>query len=264
MTTALLTTLRTTLLTVAESAHAPAMRAYMRDQFDFLGVRTPQRRASCSRSAAEGNLREIINIYISLCGVFAADQSTGEHGDSGWIGMGRTSLDLAGDHVACGTDMRSQVRRRAYARCLRMQPNQLEVFHLQPQSQRIPPADIRASVGVVSDPGRQDHRTGRQIGPAIGPRGASHRDQRGVETIDGIAAVRNSENGLIELGAGAGKDMIAAETNYKTAKADYDFQSNIGLNKEIQTAKAEVDYLLSRVARVDRRANLQPQSSAAG
>src|ERR1700687_4654668 len=30
------------------------------------------------------------------------------------------------------------------------------------------------------------------------------------------------------------------------------------------TAKAEVDYLLSRVARIDRRANLQPQSSAAG
>jgi len=30
------------------------------------------------------------------------------------------------------------------------------------------------------------------------------------------------------------------------------------------TAKAEVDYLLSRVARVDRRANLQTQSSAAG
>jgi 4-hydroxy-tetrahydrodipicolinate synthase len=29
-------------------------------------------------------------------------------------------------------------------------------------------------------------------------------------------------------------------------------------------AKAEVDYLLSRVARIDLRANLQPQSSAAG
>src|SRR5262249_32032582 len=29
-------------------------------------------------------------------------------------------------------------------------------------------------------------------------------------------------------------------------------------------ARAEVDYLLSRVARIDRRANLQPQSSAAG
>src|SRR5580692_1135941 len=31
-----------------------------------------------------------------------------------------------------------------------------------------------------------------------------------------------------------------------------------------EKAKAEVDYLLSRVARVDRRANLKPQSSAAG
>jgi 4-hydroxy-tetrahydrodipicolinate synthase len=30
------------------------------------------------------------------------------------------------------------------------------------------------------------------------------------------------------------------------------------------TARAEVDYLLSRVARVDQRANLQPQSRAAG
>ena len=76
---------------------------------------------------------------------------------------------------------------------------------------------------------------------------------------------------LIELGAGAGKDLIAAETTYKieqknlesakankdvisaeaaykTAKADYDFQLNIPLNKEIQEASGEVktsqvDYL---------------------
>lgn len=46
---------------------------------------------------------------------------------------------------------------------------------------------------------------------------------------------------LMELGAGAGKDMVAAEMNYKTAKADYDFQSNIGLNKEIQEAAADVE-----------------------
>ena len=51
---------------------------------------------------------------------------------------------------------------------------------------------------------------------------------------------------LIELGAGAGKDQIAAETNYRTAKADYDFQSNIALNRELQEAKAEV-----QTARVD-------------
>lgn len=69
---------------------------------------------------------------------------------------------------------------------------------------------------------------------------------------------------LVELGAGAGKDLVAAETNFRieqknvenalankdvitaeanlrSAKADYDFQTNISLNKEIQEAKAEVE-----------------------
>ncbi|MCY7374667.1 MAG: efflux RND transporter periplasmic adaptor subunit, partial [Pyrinomonadaceae bacterium] len=39
----------------------------------------------------------------------------------------------------------------------------------------------------------------------------------------------------------AGKDLISVETTYKTAKADYDFQTNISLNKEIQEAKADVE-----------------------
>src|SRR5262245_1119815 len=51
---------------------------------------------------------------------------------------------------------------------------------------------------------------------------------------------------LIELGAGAGKDLISAETAYKTAKAEYDFQSNISLNKELAEAQAE-----AATARVD-------------
>jgi cobalt-zinc-cadmium efflux system membrane fusion protein len=46
---------------------------------------------------------------------------------------------------------------------------------------------------------------------------------------------------LVEIGAGAGKDLVAAEANYKTAKAEYDFQNNISLNKELQEAKAEVE-----------------------
>jgi cobalt-zinc-cadmium efflux system membrane fusion protein len=46
---------------------------------------------------------------------------------------------------------------------------------------------------------------------------------------------------LIELGAGAGKDLVTAETTYRTAKAGYDFQSNIALNKELQEARAEVE-----------------------
>lgn len=51
---------------------------------------------------------------------------------------------------------------------------------------------------------------------------------------------------LIELGVGAGKDLVAAEANYKTAKAEYDFQSNISLNREVQQAQAEME-----TARVD-------------
>ncbi len=64
--------------------------------------------------------------------------------------------------------------------------------------------------------------------------------------LDEAEAALKRTRRLIELGAGAGKDLIAAETAYKTAKAEYDFQSNISLNKELAEAQAEVD-----TARVD-------------
>jgi membrane fusion protein, heavy metal efflux system len=54
------------------------------------------------------------------------------------------------------------------------------------------------------------------------------------------ATLRRTRN-LIEVGAGAGKDLIAAEAAYKSAKAEYDYQSNISLNREVQQAKAEVE-----------------------
>lgn len=59
--------------------------------------------------------------------------------------------------------------------------------------------------------------------------------------LDEAEATLKRTRRLIELGAGAGKDLISAETNYKTALADYDFQRNISLNKEIQEANAELD-----------------------
>lgn len=46
---------------------------------------------------------------------------------------------------------------------------------------------------------------------------------------------------LIELGAGAGKDLIAAETAYQNAKAEFDFQNNINLSREVQEAKAALE-----------------------
>jgi membrane fusion protein, heavy metal efflux system len=59
--------------------------------------------------------------------------------------------------------------------------------------------------------------------------------------LDEAEATLKRTRRLIELGAGAGKDLIAAETAFKTAKADYDFQSNISLNRELQEASAAVE-----------------------
>ena len=64
--------------------------------------------------------------------------------------------------------------------------------------------------------------------------------------LDEAEATLRRTRRLIELGAGAGKDLIAAEAAYKTAKAEYDFQSNISLNREVQEARAAVE-----TARVD-------------
>ena len=52
---------------------------------------------------------------------------------------------------------------------------------------------------------------------------------------------------LVELGAGAGKDLTAAETAYKSARAEFDFQSNISLNREVQEADAEVQAARSNI-----------------
>jgi len=64
--------------------------------------------------------------------------------------------------------------------------------------------------------------------------------------LDETEATLRRTRRLIELGAGAGKDLVAAEAAYKTAKAEYDYQNNISINREVQQAQAEVE-----TARVD-------------
>lgn len=76
--------------------------------------------------------------------------------------------------------------------------------------------------------------------------------------LDEAEATLRRTRRLVELGAGAGKDLSAAEATYKTAKAEYDFQSNISLNKEIQEARAEVE-----TARVD-TSHIRHEMSALG
>jgi len=73
--------------------------------------------------------------------------------------------------------------------------------------------------------------------------------------LDEAEATLRRTQRLIELKAGAGKDLIAAQTNYTTAKAEYEFQSNISLNKEIQQAEADVD--TARIDALHQRQSLQ-------
>jgi cobalt-zinc-cadmium efflux system membrane fusion protein len=69
--------------------------------------------------------------------------------------------------------------------------------------------------------------------------------------LDEAEATLRRTRRLIELGVGAGKDLVAAEANYKTAKAEYDFQSNISLNREVQEAQAEADTARAEVSHLE-------------
>lgn len=64
---------------------------------------------------------------------------------------------------------------------------------------------------------------------------------------------------LIEQGAGAGRDLVAAEAAYKTAKADYDFQNNISLHRELQDAETELSMARTEVTHL--RASLRALGS---
>jgi membrane fusion protein, heavy metal efflux system len=69
--------------------------------------------------------------------------------------------------------------------------------------------------------------------------------------LDETEATLRRTRRLIELGVGAGKDLVAAEAAYKTAKAEYDFQSNISLNREVQEAQAEADTARAEVSHLE-------------
>lgn len=68
--------------------------------------------------------------------------------------------------------------------------------------------------------------------------------------LDEAEATLRRTRKLVELGAGAGKDLIAAQTAYQTARAEYDFQNNISLNRELQEAKAAVETTRVDVAHI--------------
>ena len=66
--------------------------------------------------------------------------------------------------------------------------------------------------------------------------------------LDEAEANRRRTQRLIDLGAAAGKDLTAAETAYASAKAEYEFQSNISINREVQEARGAVETAQSEVS----------------
>ena len=68
--------------------------------------------------------------------------------------------------------------------------------------------------------------------------------------LDEAQATLTRTKRLIDLGAGAGKDLVAAQSAYNGAKAEYDFQSNISINKEVQEARAEVETTRADIAHI--------------
>jgi membrane fusion protein, heavy metal efflux system len=82
--------------------------------------------------------------------------------------------------------------------------------------------------------------------------------------LDESEATLRRTKRLVELGVGAGKDLIAAEAAYKTAKAEYDFQNNIALNREVQQAQADVETARTEVNQLRQSLNALGATAQAG
>jgi cobalt-zinc-cadmium efflux system membrane fusion protein len=65
--------------------------------------------------------------------------------------------------------------------------------------------------------------------------------------LDEAEATLRRTRKLVELGAGAGKDLTAAEAAFTTAKAEYDYQSTIAITREVQEAQSEVETAATEV-----------------
>ena len=68
--------------------------------------------------------------------------------------------------------------------------------------------------------------------------------------LDLATATLNRKQKLAELGAAPGREVLEAETEYKNAKAEYDYQSSIQINKEQQQTESEVEQAKATVARL--------------
>ena len=135
------------------------------------------------------------------CHVALPDQCMGEGRDLHRFRLIRTQFDLAAYGLGRLSDPFCQHAGAGQHADLGVQTRQLQALYLQTQLDRVPPADIGSTVGVVADPSGQDHRAGRQLRPAVRPGAPGDRDQRGIEPVDRVPAVGDGGDRLIKLTA---------------------------------------------------------------
>ena len=68
--------------------------------------------------------------------------------------------------------------------------------------------------------------------------------------LDLAEATLNRKRKLAELGAAPGREVLEAETEYKNAQAEYNYQSSIQVTKEQQQTESEVEQARATVARL--------------
>ncbi len=68
--------------------------------------------------------------------------------------------------------------------------------------------------------------------------------------MDLAEATLNRKRRLAELGVAAGREVAEAETEFKNAKAEYDYQSNIQTTRAQQEAASEVEQAQAAVVRI--------------
>ena len=131
----------------------------------------------------------------------AANQEVRESGDLGWLRLIGAEFDLLVHGVASLGDAFGEASGAGEDGDLGVQTGELKALHFEAQAHGVPPADIGAAVSVVADPGGQHHGAWVEFGPAVGPGATGDGNQRGVEPVDGIAAVGDRGDGLVELAA---------------------------------------------------------------
>lgn len=86
-------------------------------------------------------------------------------------------------------------------------------------------------------------------------------------TLDEAEATLKRTTQLVSEGLTAKKDLVAAQSEYNRAKADFDFQKNISLNREVaeaqaeySTATTEADHLVDGLRALDAKLPVEGES----